>query len=432
MKTVYLVDRLIDGTGAAPLEHAAVMVESGRITGIARQAELGTPEGEVVRGQTLLPGLIDAHVHLAYSGAIESRAFRAEASELSYPRLALRAAKHARETLEWGVTAVRDLNAPGGTIIDLREAINAGDVIGPRVSACGLGLSITSGHMDKGGWGDHATLRDMTAPCDGPLEFRAGVREQVKRGADCIKINLCGGSFRDWRHPYKQEMTDDEIRAAINEAHRLERHVAAHTSGGPSVTTAVRAGLDSVEHGRWLDDECVEAMVEHGCFYVPTLRVQENHFEHPWEVQGVGANGRKWLELGREAMWESLTRARKAGVKIVTGTDAGFMLPHGLSNHLEIELLVRGGLGVLEAITAATSTAAALLGFYEVGSLKPGQIADMVIVNGNPLEDVRILQDQSKLRVFKDGLEVTAQRHRSQFNLSQPHSPQFTASPLPA
>ncbi len=427
MKTVYLVERLIDGSGAAPLEQAALIVESGRITGIARQAELGTLEGEVIRGQTLLPGLIDAHVHLAYSGAIESRAFRAEASELSYPRLALRAAKHARETLEWGVTAVRDLNAPGGTIIDLRDAITAGDLAGPRVSACGLGLSITSGHMDKGGWGDHVEFEGMTAPCDGPLEFRAGVRAQVKRGADCIKINLCGGSFSDWQHPYKQEMTDDEIHAAIDEAHRLERHVAAHTSGGPAVTTAVRAGLDSVEHGRWLDDECVDAMAEHGCFYVPTLRVQENHFEHPWAVQGVGPGGQTWLELGREAMWESLTRARKAGVKIVTGTDAGFMLPHGLSNHHEIELLVRGGLSVLEAISAATSTAAALLGFHEVGSLKLGQIADLVIVNGNPLEDVRILQDQGNLRVFKNGLEVTAERHRSRIN-----SPQFTPSPIPA
>jgi imidazolonepropionase-like amidohydrolase len=404
-----MADQLVDGHGGPPLEHAAVLVEQGRVRTVARQREITVPDGvPVIYGKTLMPGMIDAHVHMAYSGAIEARAFRAEASEMSYPKLALRAARYARETLLWGVTAVRDLNAPGGVIIDLREAINAGYVPGPRVRACGLGLSITSGHMDKGGWGDHVQLEAMTAPCDGPLEFRRGVREQVKRGADVIKINLCGGTFRDWNAPYKQEMTDAEIQAAIDEAHRLERRVAAHTSGGPSVTTAVRAGLDSVEHGRWLDDECVDAMAQHNCYYVPTLRVQENHFEHSWEAQGAGPNSIKWLELGREAMWVSLEKARRAGVKIVTGTDAGFMLPHGISNHLEMELLVRGGLSPLEAITAATRTAAELLDFPEVGTLEAGKIADLVMVDGDPIADIRVLQDQSKLCVFKDGLEVRA------------------------
>jgi imidazolonepropionase-like amidohydrolase len=408
-QTAILVDRLLDGHGAAPLERAIVILEGSKIVQIAQQQHLPVPDGAtVVRGQTLMPGMIDAHVHLAYSGAIEARAFRAEASEMSYPRLALRAARYAKETLSWGITAVRDLNAPGGVVIDLRDAIDAGDVQGPRIRACGLGLSVTGGHMDKGGWGDHVALRDMTAPCDSPLEFRRGVRQQVKRGADCIKINVCGGTFRDWNAPYKQEMTDPEISAAIDEAHRLERKVAAHTSGGPSVTVAVRSGLDSVEHGRWLDLECVEAMAQHGCYYVPTLRVQENHFEHPWEAQNAGPNSIKWLELGREAMWTSLSLAKQAGVKIVTGTDAGFMLPHGVSNHHELELLVRGGLSVLEAITAATKTAAELLEYTDIGTVEVGKTADLVLVNGNPLEDVRVLQHKENLRVFQNGLEVSA------------------------
>ena len=409
-ETFFAVQRLIVGDGSV-IEHAVLEVQGERIARVGRAADFALPDGvTVIRGETLLPGMIDAHVHLAYSGAIEARAFRAEASELSYPKLALRAAQYARETLEWGVTAVRDLNAPGGVIIDLRDGINAGYVLGPRVSACGLGLSVTGGHMDKGGWGDHVTLEGMTYPCDGAHEWRAGVRAQVKRGADVIKINLCGGSSRDWNHPYKQEMSDEEIAAAIDEAHRLERKVAAHTSGGQAVTTAVRAGLDSVEHGRWLDDECLDAMAKHGCFYVPTLRVQENHFEHPWSVQGANANSIKWLELGREAMWDSLTRARKAGVKIVSGTDAGFMLPHGLSNHHELELLVRGGLTPLEAITAATQTAAELLEFPDIGTLHAGKFADLVLVEGNPLEDITVFQNQSNLRVFKDGTEVSAPR----------------------
>ncbi len=408
-ETIFLVGKLLDGAGGVT-EQAFLRMEKGRITALGRQADLGEIPATttVIRApqSTLIPGLIDSHVHLAYAGAIESRAFRAEASEMSYSLLALRAAKHARETLEWGYTAVRDLNAPGGVIIDLARAINAGYVSRTRVVACGLGLSVTGGHMDKGGWGDHVSFEAMTAPCDSPDQFRRGVREQVKRGATCIKINLCGGSFRDWSAPWKQEMTDPEIEAAINEAHRLERRVAAHTSGGPSVTTAVRMGLDSVEHGRWLDQECVEAMAEKGAYYVPTLLVQENHFEHSWESQGVGAMGRKWLELGREGMWESLTLARAAGVKFSTGTDAGFMLRHGSVNAREIELLVKGGFTPLEAITAATKHGAELLDLDDVGTLEAGKIADLVLVNGDVLGDVRILQKQENLQVFKDGVEV--------------------------
>jgi len=408
-ETFFLVGKLLDGAGGVT-EQGFLRMEKNRITAIGRQADLGElpTSATVIHAptSTLMPGLIDSHVHLAYAGAIESRAFRAEASEMGYPLLALRAAKHARETLEWGYTAVRDLNAPGGVIIDLARAIHAGYVQGPRVVACGLGLSITSGHMDKGGWGDHVSFEGMTAACDGPEEFRKGVREQVKRGACCIKINLCGGSFRDWSAPWKQEMTDAEIEAAIDEAHRLERKVAAHTSGGPSVTTAVRMGLDSVEHGRWLDAECVEAIAEKDAYYVPTLLVQENHFEHSWEAQGVNAAGRKWLELGREGMWESLTRARAAGVKVSTGTDAGFMLPHGRVNAREIELLVKGGFTPLEAITAATKHGAELLDLDEVGTLEAGKLADLVLVEGDVLENIRILQKQENLRVFKDGVEV--------------------------
>lgn len=415
-ETVFLVGKLLDGAGGV-IEQGFLRLEKNPITAVGKQVDLGEISGSttVIRAprSTLLPGLIDSHVHLAYSGAIESRAFRAEASEMGYPLLALRAAKHARETLEWGYTAVRDLNAPGGVIIDLATAINAGYVWGSRVVACGLGLSVTGGHMDKGGWGDHVRFEAMTAPCDGPEAFRKGVREQVKRGAGCIKINLCGGSLRDWSAPWKQEMTDPEIEAAIDEAHRLERKVAAHTSGGPSVTTAVRMGLDSVEHGRWLDQECVEAMAEKGAFYVPTLLVQENHFEHSWESQGVGAQGRKWLELGREAMWESLTLARAAGVKFSTGTDAGFTLPHGSVNAREIELFVKGGFTPLEAITAATKHSAELLDLDEVGTLEAGKIADLLRVEGDVQGDVRILQKKENLRVFKDGVEVSAQKPRT-------------------
>lgn len=414
--TTFLVGQLIDGSGSAPVPRAFVRLEGPRITAVGRQSELGDLDGQgtVIDAPdcTLMPGLIDAHVHLAYSGALHSRAFQSEASELSYSALALRAAAYACQTLEWGVTSVRDLNAPGGVIIDLGRAISQGHVPGPRVVACGLGLSVTGGHMDKGGWGDHVTLEGMALPCDGAESFRRGVRQQVKRGAGCLKINLCGGSIRDWTVPWKSEMAEDEVCAAIEEAHRLERKVAAHTSGGPAITAAVRLGLDSVEHGRWLSEECVEAMAERGTTYVPTLLVQENHFEHPWESQGADLASQRWLELGREAMWTSLSLARAANVRVATGTDAGFMLPHGPACARELNLLVQGGYTPLEAITAATSHGAALLDLPEVGTVRPGQLADLLLVRGDPLTDVQLLQRQEVLRVFKGGVEATVPAHR--------------------
>jgi imidazolonepropionase-like amidohydrolase len=401
--------RLIDGSGQPALDGMLVVIEGNQISRVGKVTD-GVPEAQTVieaPQATLMPGMVDAHVHLAYDGSPKLGVFRLEATSMSYPLLALRAVQHGVATLRAGFTAVRDLNAPGGVILALRDAVNAGYLAGPRVKACGQGLSVTSGHMDKGGWADHISLRDMNFPCNGADSFRYGVREQVKRGADCIKINLCGGSSKDLKQPFKQEMTDDEVIAAIDEAHRLERHVAAHTSGGPSVTMAVRAGLDSVEHGHWIDEETADLMAEKGCTYVPTLLVNERNFDFTPEQMGVSLGGWTWLERAREDKWASLERVHRAGAKIAVGTDAGFMVTHGEMNARELEYLVQGGLSPLEAITAATRHGAELLGI-DAGVIAAGKLADLVLVEGQPDQDVRVLQDVSKLRVFKDGKEVTA------------------------
>ncbi len=406
----FRVDRLIDGNGGPPLRDAALVVAGGRIASVGSRTDVVVPEGaEVIEapGHTLMPGLVDVHVHLAYSGIPHKRAFRAEGTDMSYPAMALRAAGYARDTLRAGFTAVRDLNAPGGVVIDLRDAIEAGHVPGPRIRACGLGLSASGGHMDQPGFGDHVSLNGMNAVCDGPDAFRKGVREQVKRGADLIKINVCVSSIKDPERPYRQEMTDEEIEAACDEAHRLERPVAAHTSGGPAIATAVRAGLNTVEHGHWIDEETAALMAERGTFYVPTLLVNERNFDFTQEEMGASDASWRWLNLSREAKWESLVNAHRAGVKIAVGTDAGFMLPHGAMNAVEIELLVRGGLTPLEAITAATRTGAELLGLDGAGTLQAGRLADLVLVCGDPSADITLLQDPSRLRVFKDGKEVS-------------------------
>jgi imidazolonepropionase-like amidohydrolase len=407
---VFRPARVVVGLDGQVLHGAAVVVEGDRIAHVGAAADVAVPAHATVvdaPGSTLMPGMVDTHVHLAYDGAIAWSSYKLATVTLGYPALALRAAAHAAETLRWGFTAVRDLNAPGGVVLALRDAVAAGHVPGPRIRACGQGLSVTAGHMDKGGWAAHVALDDVNAPCDGPDAFRAGVREQVKRGADCIKINLCGGSSRDLGRPYKQEMTDAEVQAAIEEAHRLERHVAAHTSGGPSVTMAVRAGLDSVEHGHWIDDETADLMAERGTFYVPTLLVNERNFEVGRDVLGGSDASWAWLERSRDDKWDSLERVRRAGAPIAVGTDAGFMLPHGSMSAREIDLLVHGGLSPLAALESATSVGARLLGL-DAGVVRAGALADLVLVDGDPTTDVRLLQDASRLRTFLGGCEVGA------------------------
>jgi imidazolonepropionase-like amidohydrolase len=407
---VFRPERVVVGHEGRVLEGAVVVVEGARIAYVGPAADAALPADATVvaaPGATLMPGLIDTHVHLAYDGSVQGRDYTLATVTLGYPALALRAAAHAAETLRWGVTAVRDLNAPGGVVLALRDAVAAGYVAGPRIRACGQGLSVTAGHMDKGGWAAHVALDDVNAPCNGPDAFRAGVREQVKRGADCIKINLCGGSSRDLSRPYKQEMTDAEVHAAIEEAHRLERHVAAHTSGGPSVTMAVRAGLDSVEHGHWIDEETADLMAERGTFYVPTLRVNEINFELGRATLGGSDASWAWLERSRDDKWASLERVRRAGAPIAVGTDAGFMLPHGAAVAHEIELLVRGGLAPLAALESATSVGARLLGL-DAGTIRAGAPADLLWVDGDPTRDVGVLKDAGRLRTFLGGREVGA------------------------
>lgn len=402
----FVVGKLIDGTGAPPLENAVLLVEANRITELGIKGEIQIPHtAEIVEAPTsvLMPGMVDVHVHLAYSGIPHQRAFRAETVDMSYPKMALRAAAYAMDTLKAGFTSVRDLNAPGGVVIDLRDAINNGYLNGPRIKACGLGLSVTGGHMDQPGWGDHVHHENMTCVCDGSEGFRKGVRKQVKRGADLIKINVCVSSIKDLSRPYIQEMSDEEIAAACQEAHELGRHVAAHTSGGPAITKAVKAGLDSVEHGHWIDEETADLMAEYGTTYVPTLLVNERNFDFTKEDMGASADSWRWLELSREAKWESLERVHKAGVKIAVGTDSGFMLPHGEMNSRELELLVKGGLSPLEALCAATKTGAELLELHDLGTLEVGKIADMILVDGDPLQDIQVLRDQTKLTVFQAG-----------------------------
>ena len=409
MRFVVEADRLIDATCASPLEQASLLVEEDRIIAVGRRADIGRPEGARVvtarPGATLMPGLADVHVHLAYSGQPHKAAFRAELIEMSYAAVALRASSYAKATLRMGFTALRDMHAPGGTIIDLAAAIDKGQVQGPRIKACGRGLSVTGGHMDQPGFADHTAFRDLTQPCDGPVGFRRGAREEIKRGADFIKINSScsdGDRIGIWN---RQEMTNEEIAATCDEAHMWGIKVAAHTVGGESLLNTIVNGVDTVEHAHFTDERIIAEMVKRGTYYVPTLLVNERNFEFSPEEQGATPSSWRWLNASREAKWKTLAAARKAGVRICCGTDAGYMIPHGPMNWRELALLVQGGLTPMEAIVAATATNHDLLEI-DAGRLVPGKLADLLIVDGNPLDDISILGNPEKLTVYKGGREI--------------------------
>ncbi|MCU0907356.1 MAG: amidohydrolase family protein [Rhodobacteraceae bacterium] len=404
MRVVIEADRALDGTGGVT-QKAALLVEGDRIAGLARQADMGRPDGAHVvtapPGATLMPGLIDAHVHLAWSGSADPRQVRAEKMDQSFPEVALRAAARARDSLIHGMTALRDMAAPGGIAIDLAAAIAAGHILGPRVVACGRGLTVTGGHMDRP-TPDHIGMTGARAPCDGADGFRKGVRTEARRGADFIKINACVSAHKRPGVWYRPEMTPEEIRAACDEAHVQGMTVASHTSGGPPLTATVANGVDCVEHAHWIDDDCIALMVERGTFLVPTLLVNERTFE----LAPEGARISPWSVAAREAKWVSLAKARAAGIRVGAGTDAGFMLPHATMFWRELQLLVQGGYSALDAITCATSVNADILGI-EAGRLAPGRLADLVVVDGDPAGDVAILGDPRRLSVWKGGVQVT-------------------------
>ncbi|NGP18810.1 metal-dependent hydrolase family protein [Devosia aurantiaca] len=406
MRLIFEADVVIDGTGSPALQRSAVLVEDGKVVAVGRQADFGLPEGAtriaMPPGSTLMPGLIDSHVHLAYSGSADPKCLRADRMDISYPAMALRAVSHAQDALVHGFTALRDMHSPGGAIIDLRNAIARGDVVGPRLTAPGRGLTVSGGHMDLPVYAEHVTLDNSAHACDGPDAFRRGVRLEAKRGADFIKLNTCVGSRKKPGIYWRPEMNPEEIRAACDEAHAQGLLVAAHTSGGPPLTATVANGVDCVEHAHWIDDDCIDLMVERGTFLVPTLLVNERNFE---VALAPGQVLSEWAYASRKAKWVSLEKARKAGIKIGAGTDAGFMVPHGTMHWRELALLVQGGFSPMEAIVAATAVNAEIMGI-NAGLLAPGRHADMLVVAGDPLADIGTLGDVQKLTVFKDGVRV--------------------------
>ena len=400
------------GTAAAAGTRGAVLVKAGQVldvqTGVlhAKQAllienerikEIG-PEAQILAhapsgaqlidlgGYTVLPGLIDAHTHLTYRVDVASFSWLG----VSAPREALLGARHARATLLAGFTTVRNLGARGYADVALRDAIRDGDVMGPRMQVSGPAIGSTGGHMDSNLL-PYAFRYSEEGIADGREGVIRKVREVVKYGSDVVKVAVTGGFLSVGTNPNGGQYSDEELQALVAEAKRLGKPVAAHAHGTVGIKQAVRAGVDSIEHGTELDDECIQLMKSRGTYLVPTVFLWSHFPENARPPEVPLEKAEKAREMAPIAK-RNLARAIRAGVKIALGTDSS-VYPHGMNGH-EFGALVDLGMSPLGSIQAATIHAADLLRMQQqVGQLKPGFFADLVAVPVNPLKNVRVLEN---------------------------------------
>ena len=386
-RVVVKAGRLLDVKSGEILRDQAIVIENDKIVSVGAAKDANTSGAAVVdlSQATVLPGMIDAHTHLTGNPTD----FGYEGLRISAPREALIGAKNARITLLAGFTTVRNVGAGGYSDVALRDAINEGDLPGPRMLVSGPALGITGGHCDNNllPFEYHATGDGVA---DGVAAVQHKVREVIKYGADVIKICATGGVLSKGDDPNASQYTLEEMKAIVAEAHRLGRKVAAHAHGAQGVQLASEAGVDSIEHGHLMDDASIATVKKNGTYVVPTLYLMDWHRENAARTN-MPDFMRKKMEVVSAQGQKNLKRAFEAGVKVAFGTDAA-VYPHGLNAH-EFSVYVRLGMTPIQAIRTATLNAADLLGWSDkVGSIEPGKWADLVAVDGDPLADVTTLQ----------------------------------------
>lgn len=388
--TVLRAARLIDGTGAAPIQRGVVVVTDDRIVAVGAEGSVTIPPGAKVvdlGDATLLPGFIDMHVHLVGRPLGDPKGDGAFVHDYR-GFAAITGVANAQKTLMAGFTTVRNVGAADFDDLALRQAIEEGYAIGPRMQAAGHALGITGGHCDVNGFTPGLIERDMKSGiADGPDAVRAAVRYQAKYGADVIKTCATGGVLSEGDAVGVPQYTYDELKAMVDEATKLERKVAAHAHGTEGIKIATRAGVASIEHGSFLDDESAKLMAQHGTFLVPTLVAGEAAEKAARAGVLKGLRAEKAIAAAT-AMRNAGKIALRNNVLFALGTDAG-VAPHG-ANAREFGLMVEwAGLTPMQALVAGTSNAAKLLGWEKkVGTLASGRYADIVAVPGDPLRDI--------------------------------------------
>jgi imidazolonepropionase-like amidohydrolase len=379
--------RLIDGSGKAPVRDAVILIEGDRITAVG--PGLTIPPGTEVLDlsqSTVLPGLIDCHTHItSQSGSYYEDLFRRSPIDV-----AVVAHVYARRTLEAGFTTVRDVGAGEFIDVALRNAINRGDVVGPRMQVATLTVGATGGHNDLSGFSPYLKFEGFSGIADGVDEIRKLIRFEVKNGADWIKVMATAGVLSEEESVGAPQYSQEEMNAVVQEATMWGKKVAAHAHGAEGIKRAARAGVASIEHGGMIDEEGVRLLKERGIYLVPDIYTDEYILA---EADKLGLPP-KMVEKEKELRRNQLTnwkRAIAAGVKLAFGTDAG-VYPHGQNAH-QFHSLLALGLTPMQVIQMATANAADLLGWSDrVGTVAPGRFADLIAVNGDPLADVTELE----------------------------------------
>lgn len=397
--------RLIDGTGAAPINNAVIVVNDNKIAALGAAAAVSMPANAKVfdlGDVTLLPGLIDAHTHLI--GRVLGDPEGDLAAVKDYDSFgAILGVIHARATLMAGFTSVRNVGAAGRfDDMALRKAINEGWIPGPRMESAGHAIGITGGHCDENGFRPGvAQLGPLDGVADGSEQIRQAVRLQIKYGADVIKTCATGGVLSEGDAVGATQYSFEELKALVDEANKLDRKVAAHAHGTEGIKLAVRAGVSSIEHGSFLDEEGARLMAARGTFLVPTLSAAEAVERAAKTGVLKGLRAEKALAAAA-AVRRSIKLAVTNKIQIALGTDAG-VIPHG-TNAREFFLMVDwGGMSNMDSIMAGTLSAAKLLGWEKnLGSLSPGKWADIVAVSGDPLRDIHSME--KVVFVMKNGV----------------------------
>jgi imidazolonepropionase-like amidohydrolase len=384
---VFVNGLVLDGLGGA-IESGWVEVDGNHITGIGRGAELGRPADDArvidLDGRTIMPGLIDTHVHMA--GGDYFPGYEQEAIGIA----AIRTTEAARRSLMAGLTTVRTAASRDFLDLDIRDAIRMGLTPGPRIIGSGRGITITGGHV-----------HDVAMEVDGPDEVRKAVRQHVKRGADSLKIMMSAGVATSGLPVQAEQFSVDEVKTAVYEAHKVGMKVLTHSIGLQAIRNAIEGGVDSIDHGQYLDEECAVRMKERGIYLVPTF----GPFYYYTKVRKAEAWRIERAEHIGEQHARAFRLALEIGVPIAMGSDCGApsRFPNG-ENALELTLMVHNGMSTEHAIRCGTSEAARLAGVFErVGSLEAGKLADLIVVENNPLDDISVLQQGVRL-VMKEGV----------------------------
>jgi imidazolonepropionase-like amidohydrolase len=405
--------RLFDPTSGRMIDHPVVVISADKIQSLSEDKAAVSPTTRIIDlgNATILPGFIDVHTHLTMNvggGGYEGLG-------VSIPRAALIGAKNARLTLLAGFTTVRNVGAEGYSDVALRDAIDAGDVLGPRMQVSGPPLGISGGHCDNSLLPSefHHSAEGVA---DGEQAVMHRVREVIKYGADVIKFCASGGVFSKGDNPLLEQYSPAEMNVLITEAHRLGRKVATHAHSSIAIKDAVRAGVDSIEHGIFIDEEGINLMKEHHTFLVPTsypLFWFEQHESEmhlpPWVIEKAA--------IIIPAAKKNVAQAFKAGVRVALGTDAG-VYPHG-QNGGEFWSMVQLGLAPVQALQAGTVNAAELMGWSDrVGVIRPGMFADIVAVRGDPISDIHALEHVQFVMkggvVYKDEISNSSSASRTQ------------------